>query len=73
MQEVTIYAAYLYDALDLYVTAINNLYERLSPGNDKHVVIDNIISNGTNVIQEIIKINNYRSKYKIAVLLLTRR
>ncbi|KAL0272546.1 UNVERIFIED_CONTAM: hypothetical protein PYX00_005475 [Menopon gallinae] len=57
---VSIYAAYLYDAVKLYARALDYLI-RQQGENVTEAVIEDIASNGTNIIQTIIKNRTYES------------
>ncbi|KAK6625291.1 Receptor-type guanylate cyclase Gyc76C [Polyplax serrata] len=57
---VSIYAAYLYDAVKLYARALDFLI-RQQGDNITEALIDDIASNGTNIIQTIIKNRTYES------------
>lgn len=58
---MSIYAAYLYDAVKLYARALDYLIKQRGK-NVTEDVIDDIASNGTNIIQTIIKNRTYESK-----------
>ena len=60
-QFVSIYAAYLYDAVKLYARALDYLI-RQQGDNITEALIDDIASNGTNIIQTIIKNKTYESE-----------
>lgn len=57
---VSIYAAYLYDAVKLYARALDYLIKQQGD-NVTEAVIDDIAGNGTNIIQTIIKNRTYES------------
>lgn len=61
LQFVSIYAAYLYDAVKLYARALDYLI-RQQGENVTEAVIEDIASNGTNIIQTIIKNRTYESE-----------
>lgn len=61
-QFVTIYAAYLYDSVKLYAWALDKLLkEEQRPLTDK--VVRDVASNGTRIIETIIKNRTYKSKH----------
>lgn len=61
LQFVSIYAAYLYDSVKLYAWALDKLLkEEERPLTDK--VIRDVASNGTRIIETIIKNRTYKSK-----------
>lgn len=61
MQFVSIYAAYLYDSVKLYAWALDKLLKQESrPLNDD--TIYDVASNGTRIIETIIKNRTYKSK-----------
>lgn len=57
------YAAYLYDAVNLYAKALDKLIRQEPIVDDE--VIDNIASNGTRITETIIGLGSYISKFKI--------
>lgn len=60
-QFVTIYAAYLYDSVKLYASALDKLLkEETRPLTEK--VVRDVASNGTRIIETIIKNRTYKSK-----------
>lgn len=62
LQFVSIYAAYLYDSVKLYAWALDKLLRQEErPLTDK--VIHDIASNGTRIIETIIKNRTYKSKF----------
>lgn len=62
MQFVSIYAAYLYDSVKLYAWALDKLLKQESrPLNDD--TIYDVASNGTRIIETIIKNRTYKSKF----------
>lgn len=66
-QFVTIYAAYLFDAVKLYASALRYLLQQEKVLNDK-VILD-VASNGTKIIETIIKINGtYKSKFFLSTI-----
>lgn len=61
-QFVSIYAAYLYDSVKLYAWALDKLLQQEQrPLTDK--VVYDVASNGTRIIETIIKNRTYDSKY----------
>jgi len=61
---VSIYAAYLYDSVKLYASALHYLLTVEQQPLDRDAIRD-IASNGTKIIETIIKINQtYRSEYR---------
>lgn len=60
-QFVSIYAAYLYDSVKLYAWALDKLLRQ-----EERILTDDVIydvaSNGTRIIETIIKNRTYRSK-----------
>ncbi|XP_045475600.1 receptor-type guanylate cyclase Gyc76C-like isoform X2 [Harmonia axyridis] len=56
---VSIYAAYLYDSVILYATALNNILANEKVINDD--VVEEIARNGSRIVQAIIKMGSYRS------------
>ncbi|XP_044753115.1 receptor-type guanylate cyclase Gyc76C-like isoform X2 [Coccinella septempunctata] len=56
---VSIYAAYLYDSVILYATALDNILSEEPIIND--YVIEEIARNGTRIVEAIIKMGSYRS------------
>lgn len=66
-QFVTIYAAYLYDSVKLYAWALDKLLrEEERPLTGK--VIRDVASNGTRIIETIIKNRTYKSEYKFQLI-----
>lgn len=59
---MSIYAAYLYDSVKLYARALDTLL-REAGENLTWEEVHAIASNGTKIIQTIIKSRNYQSKY----------
>lgn len=62
LQFVSIYAAYLYDSVKLYARALDTLLKEVGDNLTEDQVFA-IASNGTKIIQTIIKSRNYQSKY----------
>jgi hypothetical protein len=56
---VSIYAAYLYDSFKLYANALHKLLSEQTFLNDQ--IIDQIASNGTKIVETIIKMKTYKS------------
>lgn len=71
MQFVSIYAAYLYDSVKLYAWALDKLLKQESrPLNDD--TIYDVASNGTRIIETIIKNRTYKSKLQNITSILDR-
>lgn len=61
LQFVSIYAAYLYDSVKLYARALHKLLSEQSLLTDE--VIEEVASNGTKIVETIIKLKTYKSKF----------
>lgn len=62
LQFVSIYAAYLYDSVKLYAWALDKLLKQ-EPGPLTDDTIYDIASNGTRIIETIIKNKTYKSEF----------
>jgi len=65
-QFVSIYAAYLYDSVKLYARALDQLLREHKHANDGNLTdedIERIASNGTRIIETIIKEHTYQSEF----------
>lgn len=70
LQFVSIYAAYLYDSVKLYAWALDKLLKQEERPLDERVIHE-IASNGTRIIETIIKNRTYKSKHIYTHLKLT--
>lgn len=59
LQFVSIYAAYLYDSVKLYASALHKLLSEQKLLTDG--IIDEIASNGTKIVETIIGLKTYKS------------
>lgn len=64
LQYVSIYAAYLYDSFKLYANALHQLLSEQQILTDQ--IIDEIASNGTKIVETIIKMKTYKSEHHLS-------
>lgn len=73
LQHVSIYAAYLYDSVKLYANALHDLLKRetdkLETGSLTEEMILKIASNGTEIIDTIIRKRTYKSKISLCIFI----